>query len=89
LKGGSSDQTSTLREPFARRISMKIISILQKLSMASKADRQSAGAAGGLPEWIRDPLAHPDLDVMSERELADLPFRRAGSQLASLDCVRG
>lgn len=24
--------------------------------------------------WRRDPLSHPDLHAMSERELADLPF---------------
>ena len=27
-------------------------------------------------EWMRDPLSHPDIDAMSERELADLPFGR-------------
>jgi len=26
--------------------------------------------------WRRDPLLHPALDAMSERELADLPFAR-------------
>lgn len=26
--------------------------------------------------WWRDPLSHPALDAMSERELADLPFTR-------------
>ncbi len=26
--------------------------------------------------WMRDPLSHPDLQTMSERELADLPFCR-------------
>lgn len=25
-------------------------------------------------DWNRDPLSHPDLEIMSERELADLPF---------------
>ena len=25
--------------------------------------------------WLRDPLSHPALDVMSERELGDMPFR--------------
>lgn len=24
--------------------------------------------------WRRDPLSHPDMELMSERELADLPF---------------
>jgi len=27
-------------------------------------------------QWCRDPLSHPVLDGMSERELGDLPFRR-------------
>jgi hypothetical protein len=26
--------------------------------------------------WILDPLSHPDVEVMTERELADLPFNR-------------
>ena len=26
------------------------------------------------PDWARDPLSHPDLRRMSQRELADLPF---------------
>lgn len=25
--------------------------------------------------WLRDPLSHPALESMSQRELADLPFR--------------
>lgn len=24
--------------------------------------------------WCRDPLSHPDIEAMSERALADLPF---------------
>ncbi len=27
-------------------------------------------------QWVRDPLSHPVLESMSERELGDLPFRR-------------
>ncbi|MDZ5697976.1 hypothetical protein [Chelativorans sp. M5D2P16] len=27
-------------------------------------------------KWCRDPLSHPDIAAMSQRELADLPFRR-------------
>jgi len=27
-------------------------------------------------QWARDPLSHPMLESMSERELGDLPFRR-------------
>ena len=26
-------------------------------------------------QWVRDPLSHPVLESMSERELGDLPFR--------------
>jgi hypothetical protein len=29
-----------------------------------------------VPDWIHDPLAHPALGAMSERELGDLPFNR-------------
>lgn len=25
-------------------------------------------------QWLRDPLSHPDLEVMSLTQLADLPF---------------
>jgi hypothetical protein len=27
------------------------------------------------PAWIHDPLRHPDIAQMNERELADLPLR--------------
>ena len=56
---------------------MKIISTLLGLSTAADRpeDRQLR------LEWFRDPLAHPDLHAMSERELADLPFSR-GSRAA-------
>lgn len=26
--------------------------------------------------WMRDPLSHPALETMDQRELGDLPFRR-------------
>ena len=32
------------------------------------------------PDWIFDPLSHPEVDVMTERELADLPFNRGYRQ---------
>lgn len=50
---------------------MKIISILRGLSTAGRIEDLECRAL-----WLRDPLAHPDLDAMSERELADLPFAR-------------
>lgn len=50
---------------------MKIISILRSLSTpVEQADPERKA------HWIRDPLAHPDLEIMTERELADLPFSR-------------
>lgn len=37
-----------------------------------RGDEAAAKAEAGL--WRRDPLAHPVLDAMSQRELGDLPF---------------
>ncbi|APG83793.1 hypothetical protein [Sinorhizobium americanum] len=47
---------------------LKLFSIL-KLSL--KRGDERADAYG---DWLRDPLQHPDLARMAERELADLPF---------------
>lgn len=50
------------------------------LIVAAFIRRRSAGllAIDEGPEeadrWRRDPLSHPDIVAMSERELADLPF---------------
>ena len=35
--------------------------------------------------WLRDPLSHPAIEHMSQRELADLPFRRTATPTA-LEC---
>ena len=46
---------------------------------------------GEVPQiWQRDPLSHPDLQAMSLRELADLPFNRGTRALpgASEECAR-
>ncbi|MCA0058258.1 MULTISPECIES: hypothetical protein [unclassified Mesorhizobium] len=32
--------------------------------------------------WLADPLAHPVLDAMSERELGDIPFRLTARRTA-------
>ncbi|TPL84676.1 hypothetical protein FJ950_15000 [Mesorhizobium sp. B2-3-14] len=32
--------------------------------------------------WLTDPLAHPALGVMSERELGDVPFRLTARRTA-------
>ncbi|MEP9370852.1 hypothetical protein [Mesorhizobium sp. KR1-2] len=51
---------------------MKIISFVQSLlDPRGVMSEQSDNAA-----WVRDPLAHPALGVMSQRELGDLPFNR-------------
>lgn len=46
------------------------------LSYLSRVSVQQAPDPALRLQWIRDPLSHPILDAMSERELADLPFRR-------------
>lgn len=33
-----------------------------------------ADDGGGSEDWIRDPLAHPAIEAMDERQLGDLPF---------------
>lgn len=46
--------------------------------------------------WVRDPLAHPDIAAMDERQRADLPFgglpsgrlSATGSDHADADCGR-
>jgi hypothetical protein len=53
---------------------MKIISILRGLSTIAGTDDRQHGTERA--DWLRDPLAHPALEAMSERELADLPFAR-------------
>ncbi|UCI06979.1 hypothetical protein [Mesorhizobium sp. B1-1-8] len=52
---------------------MKILSLLRELS--STATRQDRRNDGEIARWIVDPLSHPVLDTMSERELGDMPFR--------------
>ena len=32
--------------------------------------------------WVADPLSHPVLDTMSERELGDMPFRLTARRTA-------
>lgn len=49
---------------------MKILSLLRSLSATRDGCRDEEVA-----RWVVDPLSHPVLDTMSERELADMPFR--------------
>ena len=57
---------------------MKILSLLKGLSGAEARPRDDDEIA----RWITDPLSHPVLDTMSERELGDIPFRLTARQTA-------
>lgn len=46
---------------------LKIFSILTQ-------DRPAAPPPAETPDWLRDPLAHPDIAAMDARALGDLPF---------------
>lgn len=51
---------------------MKIISFVQSLFVSPAGMTEETDILA----WIRDPLAHPAFEKMSERELGDLPFNR-------------
>ncbi|MER8635746.1 hypothetical protein [Mesorhizobium sp. M1365] len=51
---------------------MKILSWLGAFSPIGTQPHQDDSEA---TSWVTDPLSHPVLDTMSERELADMPFR--------------
>jgi hypothetical protein len=53
---------------------MRIFSALRRLIAGRRKSENQHDAA-----WLADPLMHPDVRAMTERELADLPFGR-GSQ---------
>ncbi|SFP00119.1 hypothetical protein SAMN03159463_03377 [Mesorhizobium sp. NFR06] len=57
---------------------MKILSLLNGLSSAEARLRDDVEIA----RWVADPLSHPVLDTMSERELADMPFRLTAGRTA-------
>ncbi|OHV87181.1 hypothetical protein [Mesorhizobium sp. ORS 3428] len=59
---------------------MKILSLLKGLSGAEP--RQVRRDDGEVARWVVDPLSHPVLDTMSERELGDLPFRLTAGRTA-------
>ncbi|WP_331373671.1 hypothetical protein [Sinorhizobium chiapasense] len=48
--------------------------MLKILSMFNRAASTSSDRTETSLKWQRDPLQHPDLARMDERELADLPF---------------
>jgi hypothetical protein len=53
---------------------MKIFSI--RARAAGETRRRPRDMSAGEESWILDPLSHPDVEAMTERELADLPFNR-------------
>jgi len=57
---------------------MKILSLLKRLSGAEPGLRDE----GEIARWVIDPLSHPVLDTMSERELGDMPFRLTARRTA-------
>ncbi|TIW36771.1 MAG: hypothetical protein E5V71_18225 [Mesorhizobium sp.] len=59
---------------------MKILSLFRGLSVAGA--RQSRLHESETARWATDPLSHPVLDTMSERELPDVPFRLTARRTA-------
>ena len=52
---------------------VKILSLLRVFSAADTP--QGRRGDSEFINWVTDPLSHPVLDTMSERELGDMPFR--------------
>lgn len=44
--------------------------IFSRLAEALRADADAADT----PVWMRDPMSHPDIEMMDARTLGDLPF---------------
>ncbi|MEP6564669.1 MAG: hypothetical protein ABJB10_05985 [Mesorhizobium sp.] len=53
---------------------VKILSLLRVFFVADT--RQGRRHEWESASWVTDPLSHPALDTMSERELGDVPFRQ-------------
>lgn len=45
-------------------------------------------AEADIAGWVRDPLSHPVLNTMSERELGDMPFRLTARRTAFESATR-
>ncbi len=59
---------------------MKILSLLKGLSsIEMKPGRHDDSE---IARWVGDPLSHPVLEMMSERELGDMPFRLTARRTA-------
>jgi hypothetical protein len=59
---------------------MKILSLLRGFSVPRTG--QSRSHESETTQWATDPLSHPVLDTMSQRELADVPFRLTARRTA-------
>ena len=57
---------------------VKILSLLRVFF----GTRQGRRHEGETANWLTDPLSHPVLDTMSERELGDIPFRLTARRTA-------
>ncbi len=63
-------------EDLLRRVAAVPGDPLQALSSLRRRlhDRTGRAASRAAPGWSRDPLSHPALRAMSQRDLGDLPF---------------
>jgi hypothetical protein len=60
-----------------------MVTLLSLLKIfAAVGARQAPGQNGDVLNWATDPLSHPVLDTMSERELGDIPFRLTARRTA-------
>ena len=59
---------------------MKILSFLKGLSGIET--RHGPQDHEEIARWVVDPLSHPVLEMMSERELGDMPFRLTARRTA-------
>jgi len=57
-----------------------ILSLLKIFAVVGA--RQGPRHDGDAVNWMTDPLSHPVLDTMSERELGDMPFRLTARRTA-------
>ncbi|MEK6400292.1 MULTISPECIES: hypothetical protein [unclassified Mesorhizobium] len=64
---------------------MKFLSFVQALFESASGQP----AHDDVTVWLHDPLAHPALETMSERELGDLPFNRGYQPLRNRSAACG
>ena len=59
---------------------VKILALLRAFFVANQ--QHGRRHEGETANWVTDPLSHPVLDTMSERELGDIPFRLTARRTA-------